>query len=92
VSGIPEDHGVEKSFGIGVGELELPVTAAVGGVVNAGLVAGTGGHQESFVGGEGDNGAEIEGFGAGDLFGDPDVAVGGAKICAVSAGSPRDLA
>src|SRR5258708_339816 len=37
-------HGIEESFGIGVGELELPVTAAVGGLVDAGLVAGAGGH------------------------------------------------
>src|SRR5258706_5645931 len=92
VSGIPEDHGVKKSFGICVGELDLPVTAAVGSVVNAGLVAGAGGHQEGFVGGEGNDGAEVERFGAGDLVGDPDAAVGGAKVGAVRAGCPCDLA
>lgn len=41
---IPEDHGVEESLGICIGELELPVTAGVGGVVDAGLVSGAGGH------------------------------------------------
>jgi hypothetical protein len=71
--------------------LELPVTAAIGGVVDAGLVAGTGGHEESFVGGEGDYGTKVEGLGAGDLFGDPDAAVGGAEVSAVRTGGPRDL-
>jgi hypothetical protein len=44
VGRIPENHGVEEGFGIWVGELELPMAAAVGGVVDAGLVAGAGGH------------------------------------------------
>ena len=41
VLGIPEGHRVEESFGIGVGELKLPVLSGVGGVVDAGMVAGT---------------------------------------------------
>ena len=44
MSSVPEDHGVEEAFGIGVGELELPGFAGVGGVVDAGLIGGTGGH------------------------------------------------
>ena len=35
VSAIPEGDGVEESFGIRAGELELPVLAGVGGVVDA---------------------------------------------------------
>ena len=59
----------KKCFGIGVGELQLPVLAGIGGVVDAGLVAGSGGHEEGFVGGEGDDAAEIEGGGVGHLGG-----------------------
>jgi len=92
VRGIPEGDGIEEGFGIGVGELELPVLAGVGGVVDAGLVAGAGGHEESFVGGEGDDAAEIESGGVGDLGGRPGAAgVGGAEVGAVGAGGPRDL-
>ena len=93
VGSVPEDHGVEEAFGICVGELELPVLAGVGGVVDAGLVAGAGGHEESFVGGESYYGAEIESCGVGDLGGDPGAAgVGGAEIGSVGAGGPRDFA
>ena len=67
------------------------MAAGVGGVVDAGLVAGSGGHEESFVGGEGDDAAEVEGFGAGYVVGDPDVAVGGAEVGTVRAGSPGDF-
>lgn len=63
----------------------------VGGVVDAGLVARSGGHEESFVSGEGDYGTKVKRFGAGDLFGDPDAAIGGAEVGAVSTGGPRDL-
>ena len=59
VGWVPENHGVEEAFGVWVGELKSPVLAGVGGVVDAGLVAGTGGHEESFGGGEGHYGAEI---------------------------------
>jgi hypothetical protein len=72
--------------------LELPVLAGIGGVVDAGQVAGTGGHEESFGGGEGDNGAEIEGGGVWDVGGEPGASgVCGAEIGAVSAGGPRDI-
>jgi hypothetical protein len=92
VGWVPENHGVEEAFGIFVGELELPVLASVGSVVDAGLVAGTGGHEESFDGGEGNNGAEIEGGGVWDLGGSPGAAcVGGAEVGAVSAGGPCDI-
>ena len=92
VGWIPEDHGVEESFRIFVGELELPVLAGIGGVVDAGLVAGAGGHKERFARGEGNDGAEVECFGAGNLSGDP-VAAGvcGAEVGAVSAGRPGNV-
>src|SRR5258708_7450838 len=64
---VPEDHGVEKSLFIRVGELELPVAAGVGGVIDAGLVAGSGGHEESFFGGESDDAAKVERIGTGDV-------------------------
>jgi hypothetical protein len=92
VGWVPENHGVEEAFGIGVGELKAPVPAGVEGVVDAGLVAGTGGHEESFVGGEGNYGAEIEGSGVRNLGGEPGAAcVRGAEVGAVSAGGPRDI-
>ncbi len=92
VGWVPENHGVEEAFGIAVGELELPVPTGVGGVVDAGLVAGTRGHQESFVGGESYDGAEVESCGVGDLSGDPGAAgVDSAEVGAVRAGGPRDL-
>ena len=85
---IPEDHGIEKSFGICIGELELPVAASVGGAIDAGLVAGTGGHEEGFVGGESDDAAKVERIGTGDMVRDPDVAISGAEVSAVRAGGP----
>jgi hypothetical protein len=92
VGGVPEHHGVEEAFGIGVGELELPMLAAVGGVVDAGLVAGTGGHEEGLVGGESDYGAEVESGGVGDLGGDPGASgVGGAEVGAAGPGGPSDV-
>jgi hypothetical protein len=93
VFGIPECHGIEESFGIGVGELQLPVLSAVGGVVDAGLVAGTGGHQKSLVGGEGNDRAEIEVGSIRNLGRFPRTSViQGAKISAVGAAGPCDVA
>src|SRR5271166_2592359 len=90
---IPEGHGVEESFGIRVGELQIPVLASVGGVIDAGLVAGSGRHEEGFVGGEGDYGAEVEIGGVGNLCRSPgDAGVRGAEIGAVRAAGPADLA
>src|SRR5580704_18679095 len=90
---VPEDHGIEETFGIVIGELELPVLAGVGGVVDAGLVAGTGGHEEGFVGGEGYYGAEVQSGGVRDLGGYPGAAgVGGAEAGAGRAGAPGDAA
>lgn len=88
MSSVPEHHGIKKTFGVLVGELQRPVPARVGGVVDAGLVAGAGRHEERFFGGEGDNRAEVETFSAGNLLGDPNAAVGGAKVSAVGARSP----
>ncbi len=90
MSFVPEGHGVEEAFWFRVSELELPVLSGVGGVVDAGLVAGAGGHEEGFVGGEGYDGAEIERLGAGDLRGLPELAIGRAEVCAVGAGGPGD--
>ena len=42
--GVPENHRVEEPPGFLVGKLERPVLAGVGGVVDAGLWAGAGGH------------------------------------------------
>ena len=90
---IPENHGVEKSFGIDVGELKLPVLPGVGCVVDAGLIARPGRHEEGFVGGERDDGAEVESGGAGDLRGNPGApGVRGAKVGAVGSASPGDVA
>ena len=92
VSVIPENHRVEERFGIGGGELELPVLAGVVRMVDAGLVAGSRGHEESFVGGEGNNGAEVERFGAGDLGGNPGSAgVGGSEVGPVCPRGPCDV-
>lgn len=89
---IPEGDGIEKSLGIGVGELELPVQACVRSVIDAGLIAGAGGHEESFVGGEGDDSAEVERGGTGDLSGSPGAAcVDCAEISAVGAACPDDF-
>jgi hypothetical protein len=92
VGGVPEGDGVEESLGIGVGELELPMLASVRGVVDARLVAGACGHQESFVGREGDDSTEIQSGCVGNLGGGPGAsAVGGADISAVRTGGPNDL-
>ena len=39
VIAIPESHAIKKALGIFVGELQIPVFAAVGGLVNARLIA-----------------------------------------------------
>ena len=65
--------------------------AGVRGVVDAGLLAWAGGHEECFVGGEGYDGAEIERFSAGDLCGLPELAIGRAEICAMATGGPGDF-
>jgi hypothetical protein len=92
MGGIPESDRVEESFGIRAGELELPVLARVGGVVDAGLVTGPGGQEEGFVSGEGDDAAEIQSRSVRDLGRDPGSSgVGGANVGAVGAGSPGEL-
>jgi hypothetical protein len=91
VGWVPENHGVEEGFGICARELELPVLAGVGGVVDAGLVTGAGGHEECFVGRDSYYGAEVQSGGVWDLSGDPGAAgVDGAEVGAVRAGRPRD--
>ena len=93
VLAVPECHRVEESLGIRVGELKLPVLSGVGGVVDAGLVAGSGRHQERFVGRESDDAAKVERGGVRDLGERPGAAsVGGAEISAVRAAGPRNLA
>ena len=66
--------------------------AAVGGFVEAGLVAGAGGHDDGGVCVEGLDAAEVEFFGSGrDGAGLPEVAaVFGAEDGAVGAAGPRD--
>ena len=66
VRGIPERHGVEEGFGIRGGELKRPVLACVGGVIDARLVACSGGHEEGVLGGKCDDAAKVERIGAGD--------------------------
>src|SRR4029077_9114258 len=81
---IPEHHGVEKSLGIRVRELQLPVLARVGRVVDARLVTGARGHQESFVCRERYYGPEVERRSIGNLAGNPSLAaVGCVEIGAV---------
>ena len=71
---------------------EFPGVAAVGGFVEAGLVAGAAGHDDGGVGVEGLDAAEVELLCAGgDGAGLPDVsAVFGAEDRAVGAGGPGD--
>src|ERR1700679_311554 len=75
-----------------VGEEEGPGLAAVGGFVEAGLVASAAGHDDGGVGVEGLDAAEVEVLGAGwDGAGLPEVAgVFGAQDGAVGAGGPGD--
>ena len=68
--------------------------AAVGGFVEAGLIAGAGGHDDGGVFVEGLDAAEVEFFGSGgDVAGLPEVAaVFGAEDGAVGAAGPGDSA
>ncbi len=83
---------VPEAVFVGVGEEELPGLAAVGGFVEAGLVAGAAGHDDGGVFVEGLDAAEVEFFcarwhGAGL----PEVAaVFGAEDGAVGAAGPGD--
>ena len=85
---------VPEAFFVGVGEEEFPGLAAVGGFVEAGLVAGAGGHDDGGVFVEGLDAAEVEFFGSGrDGAGLPEVAaVFGAEDGAVGAAGPGDSA
>ena len=86
--------GVPEAFFVGVGEEEFPGLAAVGGFVEAGLVAGAGGHDDGGVFVEGLDAAEVEFFGSGwDGAGLPEVAaVFGAEDGAVGSAGPGDSA
>src|ERR1700729_3522987 len=86
------DDSVPEAFFVGVGEEEVPGLAAVGGFVEAGLVAGAGGHDDGCVGVEGLDAAEVEFFGSGrDGAGLPEVAaVFGAEDGAVGPAGPGD--
>jgi len=85
------DRVPEASF-VGIGEEEGPGLAAVGGFVEAGLVAGARGHDDGGVGVEGLDAAEVEVLGVGwDGAALPEVAgVFGAEDGAVGAGGPGD--
>jgi len=83
---------IPEACGIWIGEEEGPGLAAVGGFVEAGLVAGAGGHDDGGVGVEGLDAAEVEVLGVGwDGAALPEVAgVFGAEDGAVGAGGPGD--
>ena len=82
--------GVPEAFFVGVGEEEGPGLAAVGGFVEAGLVAGAGGHDDCRVVVEGLDAAEVEVVGVGrDGAALPfEAGVFGAEDGAVCAGGP----
>src|ERR1700733_3698303 len=82
--------GVPETFFVGVGEEEFPGLAGVGGFVEAGLVAGAGGHDDGGVFAEVLDAAEVEVFGSGrDGAGLPEIAaVFGAEDRAVGAAGP----
>ena len=66
--------------------------APVGRVVNAGLVAGPGGHQEGFVCGKGNHPAEVEHRRVGYLLGSPrHSTIESAQESAMGTAGPRDL-
>jgi len=88
---VPEGHAIEKSLGISVGKLQVPVLASVGGFVDARTVTRTGAQQVSEVGAKGFDIAEVQRFRAEDLSALPrDSGVHGSKISSVTAASPRD--
>src|ERR1700722_1799986 len=89
VRGIPKSHRIEKTFWIAVGDLQRPMLPGVDGVINARLFAGSGGHEKSLIGREGDHRAKIERLRSRNVRCDPMTAcVDGAEIGAVSAGGP----
>ncbi len=90
VIAVEEKYGVPEAFFVWVGEEEFPGLAAVGGFVEAGLVAGAGGHDDGGVFVEGLDASEVEVFGSGgDVAGLPEVAaVFGAEDGAVGAAGP----
>ena len=83
---------VPEAFFVGVGEEEGPGLAAVDGFVEAGLVAGAGGHDDGGVGVEGLDAAEVELAGGGwNGAGLPvGAVVCAAEDCAVGARGPDD--
>ena len=85
-------NGVPEAVFVGVGEEQLPRLAAVGGFVEAGLIAGTAGHNDGGVFVEGLDAAEVEFLCAGwDGAGLPEItAVFGAKDGAVGTAGPGD--
>ena len=90
MASVAELNRVPEAFFVGVGEEEFPGLAAVGGFVEAGLVAGAGGHDDGGVFVEGLDAAEVEFFGSGrDVAGLPEVAaVFGAEDGAVGSAGP----
>src|SRR5579859_3858980 len=92
VRGIPEGYRVEEALGACVLELKLPVLAGVGGVIDAGLIAGTGGHQESLIGGECNDSAKVEGCSLRNLGRRPVTAtVSRPEISSMRAAGPGNL-
>ena len=87
-------NGVPEALFVGVGEEKFPSLAAVAGLVESGLVAGAGGHNDGGVFVEGLDAAEVEFFGAGgQVAGLPEVAaVFGAEDGAVGSAGPGDSA
>ena len=85
-----KDEGIPEAVFIGVAENQLPRLAAVGGFVEAGLVAGAAGHDDGGVFVEGLDAAEVEFLCAGrDGAGLPEVAaVFSAEDGAVGAAGP----
>ncbi len=83
---------VPEAVLVRVGEEELPGSAAVGGLVEAGEVAGAGGHDDSGFGIEGLDAAEVEAFGVGwDGAGLPvSSIVGGEEDRALGSAGPDD--
>src|SRR5205085_5209075 len=89
---IPESYGIKKSFRIIVAELQLPMFAAVAGVINARLFAGASRHKESLVGPESHYPAKIERAGIGNLRCSPVASpIHSAQIRPMSSAGPGDL-
>ena len=75
---IPKGHGIEKALGIRIRELEGPMGARIGGLVNARFVAGAAREQEDGAAIHGVYSAKIERICAGYRGSAPgDAAVGG---------------